>query len=171
MKVLSSLIVLALLSGCVDASKDSNSSESSESTEISGNAQVNQPVTTTVAGGGAQVDASNRPENAAPSDSVEQLDKGPCEGIWKGESESDGALAYIGPKGDIIQWSSFAVAAVTEEGEETEYCEYAGLTPEGTQQVWRCSKPGAEYTGSFTIEFDGESCSGSVEEPGARVEL
>ena len=70
----------------------------------------------------------------------------PCEGaLWKPISESDGNLVIVSAPGDVVPWSSVQVFQVNESGSTTaEFCENAGLLPEGDRQAWRCSRPGGE---------------------------
>lgn len=100
----------------------------------------------------------------------EAFAESPCEGaLWKPVSEADGALVIVSSPGDVVPWSSVQVFHVRESGSiESEYCENAGLLPEGDRQAWRCSRPGEEYTGEFIIEARGESCTAVVREPGER---
>jgi len=166
------LLFISSLFGCgglsigSESSGDTENNSSVESQEISGeNAQVNQPETNTVAGGGVNVDASNRPDNSV-SDSEEILEAGVCEEpLWKPVSESTETLAIVGRVEDSIVWSSVSVE-VAATG-EIEYGEFSGFGEDG-RQVWRFDLPGEDYTGDYTIEYSGESCSGSVEDPSKR---
>lgn len=165
-KIGACLLLAAHLCSCVGLDTGDSSSSSNESQSIGEGASVNQPTVTTVSGGGANVDASNRPE-VVESDSEELLEASPCDALlWKPVSESDGNLAILSDFGDVRQWSSVAVYDAT--AGDVEFCEFSGLTPEADRQIWRCSQPGEFYTGEFDIEFSGEKCSGAVEDPAER---
>jgi hypothetical protein len=165
-KIGACLLLVAHLCSCVGLDTGDSSSSSNESQSVGDGASVNQPETVVVSGGGANVDASNRP-TTVESDADELLEASPCESLlWKPISESDGNLAILSDFGDVRQWSSVTVYDATEG--EVEFCRFSGLTPEADRQIWRCSQPGEFYTGEFDIEFSGEKCSGQVEDPSAR---
>lgn len=141
------LLLVALLSSCTGYDSSSNKSETN----------VGNQNTTVV-------------DNSVSGEGDGAFLGSPCEGaLWKPVSEADGNLVIVSSPGDVVPWSSVAVFEVLEEGgEEVEFCENAGLLPEGDRQAWRCSKPGEFYTGEFIIEADGESCTAIVRNPDER---
>ena len=147
MRVISLLFLFATLPGCL--SYDSGSSDDDIASD-------NNIIT----------------DNSITSDSQEQLENSPCESVlWKPVSEKDGNLVLVFDPQFTIPFNSVEVVHVEESEEkveeETEFCEFSAFDDSG-RQVWRCSRPGAEYTGDYCIEYGTEKCSGSVEDPADR---
>lgn len=115
------------------------------------------------------------------TDGEELLEASPCDRpLWKPISEKDGNLAMVFPVEFSIPFSSIQVTRAVEVEdeaeevarveEETEFLTFSSFSEEG-EQTWRGLAPGSEYTGSYVIDYSGESCSGEVQDPNIRTDL